>query len=537
MINQKPCIVETTQGFSLSYKNHLLYSKYNPAKNIIKKIEDLSLLPGSVILCLSPALNYGIKELLAKLPEDCILLLCEADKDLFAFSQDFRKSSPEFQLPEDKRLQLFDPEQLADLPLWLYKENHQGKYRRLIPIDFSAGTSFHPDFYKSLSEAATKSIMTFWKNRVTLTKFGRKYCRNFFRNLQSLKDTKPIEVYFKQISSPIICFGAGESTDYFFEDNPHFINNKDKFFILCADTALAALTERGICPDGIFLEEAQSVILKSFIGNSKNPELHIFAGLSSIPNLSHIYPKNQLSYFFTEFTQAAFIDRAEKEGILPIKNPAFGSVGLTMVYYALRFRSSENIPVYFTGLDFSYSAGRTHTRASPHFVNKLLQKNKITSEYDFYSSFNQNALKFTDKSGKSFYTSQILSSYSQFFAQYFYQTKNLFDAGKSGIPMGFSTAVITYPEAVKAFSIPDTYFSNDKIDAFINKEREALIELRELLSKKQDLTQEELKEKITRLAEGREYLFLHYPDGLCFKYEQSFLNRVRTEIDFFLKCL
>jgi len=88
MNNQKPCLVETTQGFSVSYKDHLLYSKYAPSKNIIKKIQDTQILPGTIILCISPVLTHGIQELLAKLPEDCILVLCEREEALWAFSKE-----------------------------------------------------------------------------------------------------------------------------------------------------------------------------------------------------------------------------------------------------------------------------------------------------------------------------------------------------------------------------------------------------------------------------------------------------------------
>ena len=65
----KPCLVKTERGFSVAYRNHFLYSKYNPARNILSIIEKTEVLPGSIILCFSPVLNYGLKELSEKLPE------------------------------------------------------------------------------------------------------------------------------------------------------------------------------------------------------------------------------------------------------------------------------------------------------------------------------------------------------------------------------------------------------------------------------------------------------------------------------------
>ncbi len=42
-------------------------------------------------------------------------------------------------------------------------------------------------------------------------------------------------------------------------------------------------------------------------------------------------------------------------------------------------------------------------------------------------------------------------------------------------------------------------------------------------------------EQILRLLESREYLYLHFPDGESPKLEKNFLNRVRAQIDFFIK--
>ena len=81
-INEKPCIVPAKQGFSVSYKERFLYSKYNPSKLIIDKVSELSILPGTIFLCNSAILEYGIIELYSKLPENCLMILCEFDNEL-----------------------------------------------------------------------------------------------------------------------------------------------------------------------------------------------------------------------------------------------------------------------------------------------------------------------------------------------------------------------------------------------------------------------------------------------------------------------
>ena len=57
-------------------------SKYNPSKLIIDKVSELTILPGTIFLCNSAILEYGIIELYSKLPENCLMILCEFDNEL-----------------------------------------------------------------------------------------------------------------------------------------------------------------------------------------------------------------------------------------------------------------------------------------------------------------------------------------------------------------------------------------------------------------------------------------------------------------------
>ena len=86
----KPCLVQTGQGFSVEYKGKLLYSKYNPSKTIVQTIKGLTVLPQTLVLCVSPVLDYGINELLSKIKETsegsrCIIL--ENEEELFEFEK------------------------------------------------------------------------------------------------------------------------------------------------------------------------------------------------------------------------------------------------------------------------------------------------------------------------------------------------------------------------------------------------------------------------------------------------------------------
>ena len=546
-INQKPCVVqkiETPQGFSVSYKDHLLYSKYNPSKSIISTIENLQLLPGTIILCCSPVLAYGITELLNKLPENCLIILCEAEQALADFSK-----AEEIYNNSDKRILSCHPEKLNELPLSIYDLANTGLYKRVIKIDMSAGVQFNKEFYDRLYAACSDSVMTFWKNRITLTRFGRRYSKNLFENLHYLADSKPITDFFGSVEKPVIIFGAGESTQTLLSSlRAQDIKQSalSDFFILCADTALQPLLKNGIKPDGVFVEEAQSVIVKAFTGTPKN--IHIFAGLSSIPNLVHRAGASNISYFFTEYAQGSFFDSLKAQSFMPPENKPFGSVGLTAVYYALKFRKCEEIPVYVTGLDFSYSTGLTHTKGALAHILRLIHANRLLPPQNYAAAYGIGTEFTSGKNGSPVITTPTLKSYAQIFRSFFANEKNIFDAGSTGINLGLpqispesivttvSQASGNISENLNKTKNPDTPHSKD-LDDFLQNEHDALEHLRNLLTGHTELKGDELTNAIEEIARPREYLYLHFADGFKYKNEQSFLNRIRIEIDYFLKII
>lgn len=540
--DEKPCLVQTPQGFSISYQNKLLYSKYNPSRAICSEIENLTILPGTLFLCCSPVLSYGLKELVAKLDDKSFCLLCEFDRELDSFSRSQEEFSEISRMQKSARLTLSE---LKELPSILHLPSYRtadgvellpcGSIKRIVRLDFSAGVNFHKELYDQLAQACTSSIMTFWANRMTLVKFGRRYSQDFFKNLKLLPFTRPVESFFNSVTKPILVFGAGESTDQgILEIKEH----RDDFFILCADTALQPLLLNGIEADGVFIEEAQTVIKKAFIG-VQNHKTHLFAGLSAVPALNRIFPENRISFFTTLYTRADFIENLQKEGILPPANEPFGSVGLTAVYYALRFRKSDEIPVYIYGLDFSYSAGKTHTRGSMAHTNRIINNTRLNPIANYQAAFSPFSEKAESKDGQIFFTNRALKNYAYLFTGYFSGVKNLFDAGKCGIKLGLiqkkpelnKKAPVEQAEKNISFSQRD----KDRINDFFKGEKNTLIELRDILSGEKKLSPEEQEKKIREIALPREYLYLHFPDGIHFSCEKSLLKRIRAEIDFFLK--
>ena len=576
--NPRP--VQTEGGISVLYKGRYLYSKYAPEKAIKRTVLSKPVAPGTLVLACSPVLCLCLAELCASLPENCFVLGCEFDAVLYDFSLKY--------IPHDiARFAMLSPDELPKLPFMLTKRRAEtksgaflppaGTFRRVLRADFSAGTQFFPQHYAALTEAAENAVMRFWKNRVTLIKFGRRFSRNLFRNIARLPRSCPIENLAQSVEKPIIVFGAGESM----EKTARSIRSvQSAFYIVAADAALAPLFRFGIEPDAVVCEEAQSVIAPFFLG-ANGKRFRVFAGITSWPKLFDL-SDGTICYFSPHYDDTAFFDSLVVRRILPCIMPPLGSVGLTATKIALMLRKTDRVPVFVTGLDFSYRAGTTHARGSAPHTARLTSSFRISPAANYEAAFGCSMQKIIGKDGSPFFTSPALLSYVQTFRAYFSESPNLFDAGTTGIELGIpqkdaddlireivntvgaerdrrkkdangAETIVgqkdseddiartgTDEKAVheeKTFT-ERTAFSERKalsVRNFYEKEECALERLKNILSSGRNMSEDERRVEIEKLLAAREYLYLHFPDGLKASFDLSFLKRVRAEIDFFIK--
>lgn len=539
--SEKPCPVQTAQGFSVIYKNRFLYSKYAPQKAVLQAVESLQLLPGTFILCCSPCAGYALHELLLKLPKDCFVLCVENDESLYNFSLQQALVRNAFSDPD---FSFAPPDMLSQLPLMLNSRSvslpdgkfipDPGTFRRVIRVDFSAGVQFNPQFYASLDTACENAVGQFWKNRVTLVRLGRRYARNIFRNTASLPRSLPFASVCKSVSKPVVVLGAGQSM----EKTARFLkNHKGIFYIIAADAALPALKKFGIYADAAVCEEAQSAIAPAFLGAADNVGI-IFAGITSWPGLSRTMI-SKLCYFSTRYADTVFFSRLESSEILTHVFPPLGSVGLTAVETALCIRKNSSVPVFVSGLDFSYTAGTTHARGTPAHISRLVSNSRLTPVQNYGSAFSYGTVQKEGKNGSTIFTTPALMQYAESFKDSFRLTENIFDTGTTGIELGISRADISSYSRKEAGCCNNknsiSAVSAEKIESFYNEEEKALNEIKELLSHGQNISETERNSRLNELLICREYLYLHFPDGYRLSLETQFLKRIRAEIDFFLK--
>lgn len=554
-IPQKPCLVQTERGFSVSYNGRFLYSKYAPSRAIEGAVQNLSILPGTLILALSPALWLGLSELLSKLSEDCFILGIECDKFLHDFAKEqFEKIKEDF---KDKS----GAERVSRVALLPFEENeyivnilsgektvdslplpHISYFRRSIPIEMSAGTQFCKEEYQKLATLSQNTIASFWKNRITLTKLGRLYSRNLFRNIANLPNSFDLRNLIHKIDRPVFVFGAGESIEETIANVPK--EKLEKCFVVAVDAALPALKSHGITPDAAVAVEGQLAIEKAYIGGGAKKSLLIADMTSRLQVTRHTDYK--LSYFASKYTDASFFKELIKKDFFPPAIPPLGSVGLTATYIALILRKDINVPVFVSGLDFSFSLGRTHTKNAPAHIARLASANRLNPPENYAAAFKTGAKKGFGKNGIEIFTDAALEGYAKSFADAFTGTPNLYDAGKQGIPLALqelpSEKLSAYLDTVNEKSKPEAFTSlketRQSLKTFLETEENALNRIKELLMFGSDVAScsMSLDEELKTLIEPREYLYLHFPDGYkCKTSDLSFLKRVRGQIDFFLK--
>lgn len=546
--NEKPLLVSASGDFStvktIQYKNRFLYSKYNPFRTIVSLIQATSFLENSIIVVCSPCLWYGLPELMKKLPASCKVIAIQDDPALYSIATQC--------LPQEYKdsITLCSTENLLALDDYIRTIVQTGQYKRAVRIDFSAGVQLNAPLYTALFSGIQEITASFWMNRITLVKMGRLFSKNIFQNLSAMDKGTLLSQVCNTIHKPILVCGAGESLD----DTPSELIAQ--CFVLAVDAALIALLQRNIHVDAVVSLESQYVIQKAYIGvESFQDDILLFADIASRPSVVHSM-QNKTIWFASEFSQAQFLSNLKNSHIIDEFIPPLGSVGLAATLIAIKLRQTQEIPVFVTGLDFSYTLGKTHAKGTPAHAARLFSAQKCVPVENYAASFAPGVFSVASKSHKPMMTSKSMKSYADSFARFFHHVPNLYDIGKSGVPLHIpfiqnDTAEHIIKSCANSLTqnVDNTLIAQEKslngierkekIAAFYENEKKALQTIKDLLIHGESSSKRDagisLDTQLKRLLSEREYLFLHFPDGYALSTELSFLKRVRAEIDFFLK--
>ena len=579
-----PRAVDAGRGVSVLYKGRYLFSRYDPYKTLQKRLESFSVLPESLILCFSPVLPFVIDSirnmLMRKNISGCFILGAEADEALYDFYRaqkkadvqaphgDFPHAADFSQTPAAENARNFCPDaavllnQVSDIARLLEGAPFGGRYegaklpdigffKRVLVFEASGAAAFYKDFYAQSAAFAQNGISMFWKNTMTLVRLGRLFSRNVLKNAAQAAVSPPLVK--ASVNRPILVAGAGPSLDALI---PFIRRHAHKLYILAVDAAFRPLLDSGIRPDAVVAVESQCVSRRAFFG-TKGSGVPIIADLCARSANLRV-SGGTVSFFMSEYAKLPLLGRIKK--VLPDVPvfPPLGSVGLAAVEAALFLRGAE-ASVFVCGLDFSYPAGLSHCKESPSYKEMINESNRLSPAGNPSAAFNAGAFFIEGKDGSQAVCDPALKSYAELFSARYKNTENLYDLSSSGIDLALPR--ISEADAcslMEAFSArtnrrepaarerktssaaakksePENANGRGKkpaISAFYKEEKKRLHTLRAALTGEKPLGEADLK----ALLEECSYLYVHFPDARHGPVlSQSFLNRVRSEIDFFLK--
>ncbi|GMO50919.1 MAG: hypothetical protein Ta2G_08690 [Termitinemataceae bacterium] len=309
-------------------------------------------------------------------------------------------------------------------------------------------------------------------------------------------------------------------------------------FIICVDTSLGALLQRGIKPDLVVALESQHWNLRDFVGAHK--ECNIAMDISALPQSAE-FSSSSPYIFYTKWAPLKFLERLKEGALLPLELQALGSVGLSAVDLALKLGAQN---VLCAGLDFSFTMDKYHCRGSPSHKSAVNGATRFKSVF-CAAAFRPATYAAIAKDGSTVLSDPAMKHYQKLFKAVFGDKGNVYTLCDGGLDLGVK--VLNGEDARCLFrgtlnqraplnqshtTIPAV--SASALFAFIQTEINNLRELRDILRGQKEGGNLDL------LIEQCDYLWAHFPEcagsgKAPLEKTQSFLKRVRVEIDPFLK--
>jgi hypothetical protein len=507
----------------------------------------------TLYFCPSPIYGYGLQFLLESIGGDSAALCVEADKNLLALS----KETIDRSILENPRFLLAHAGDGAALAALVRKTWGSRRFRRVEQLRLSGGWQLSPALYDALADTLRREIALDWGNAMTLVKLGRRYARNALRNLALLPRAQALSA-LDFGAAPVLVLGAGPSLDGFLDGLSMAFGDLSggggSFKIVCVDTALSSLYQRGIKPDLAVALESQHWNLRDFIGLG-GWEIPLAMDLSALCATGEMLGGHPC-LFFTPWTGLNLLSRLKAERLLPEEFPPLGSVGLSAAAIACRLSVG---PIIAAGIDFSFTLDLTHARSAPAHLEGLRRQTRFCSPIDPAGAFRKGCCAALSKTGESVRSNQTMKNYRDLFQREFAGLPDgsgrggrVRDVAGSGLDLGLETLSVEAACAVLAGgdrggktgardrSASATAAAEDTtkvMRGFVEAEIAALKRLRGILAGESTTGGESLG----ALLDRSDYLWAHFPDCAGAggrrpdETDLGFLKRIRAEIDPFIK--
>jgi hypothetical protein len=209
-----------------------LHSRYNPQAEAERYIDALALPQGiRYFILIEPGLGYTIPVLARRFPGARILALHAEDPRLFGPAYQGTGSS------------VWSPESGAGLEDFLEREIPDTCASALRILEWRPSLNYYGEKYLEILSAAAEFVKRSDANSRTVRNFGKRWFRNFLRNLRLLGSFPA----FGRFSLPALIAGAGPSLE---EAIPKIRRLREEgCFIIAPSSSVMALAAGGLAPD------------------------------------------------------------------------------------------------------------------------------------------------------------------------------------------------------------------------------------------------------------------------------------------------
>jgi len=321
-----------------------LHSRYNPEAEAERYIDSLKL--SDFLKCfilIEPGLSYMIPVLAKRFKQGKIIAL-HLDNFEEAEKQTAKTISSGVQVI-NKTFSSNSPREIQE---FLEARLHDENTENIKIIEWRPSLNFYKEAYLSLLSEVVIFLKRADAGQRTAAVFGRRWIRNFFRNINYLEKI----ILYRQSGMPVIITGSGPSLE---KSLPYIHEARTNFLIIAVSSSLMALTRYNITPDIVIATDGSPWALWHLRGIRENAfSMMALNPCAALPSQCAGYPKLILND--GSLWQNVILN---KLSIPSITIPQRGTVSATAAELAMILSLGD---IYLSGMDFSYNDIRTHVK-------------------------------------------------------------------------------------------------------------------------------------------------------------------------------
>ncbi len=331
-----------------------MYSRYDPERDARIFAEGIPESAGCVLVCgLGSALH--VSALRRKLPRSKIIVIEASAADI-----DFLKAHADLSAVfADGDTVLCTPERIERTILETYIPVLHGDFL-LAPL--RAWADFHPNVLSAVKEYVRSALEKIAADTSTQARFGKIWHRNILQNLLTADTLNCGAIPPIAADKKALITGAGPTLDRTW----HIMErNRQRFYVIAADTALAALARRHIAPDAVVTVDGSCVSAGHFYGKLP-PETLVIADLCACPAAVRRAVRCGCPILFTGNghplgTLASGYFARNGSAPLPELETGAGTVTAAALDFAVKAGFRD---VSVLGADFGYTEGKPYAKGT-----------------------------------------------------------------------------------------------------------------------------------------------------------------------------